>query len=174
LPDLTTDTARAWAEHMRRARQPGDRVVASIHWGGNWGFDVPASHVAFAHALVDDGVDLVHGHSSHHPRPIEVYRQKLILYGCGDLLNDYEGIGGYEEYRGELSLIYLAGLDERSGHLQRLRLVPQRIRAMRLEHAAPDDTAWLRRTIDRVSGPFGVRIAAQGQDLVAMPAAIGS
>jgi hypothetical protein len=27
-------------------------------------------------------------------RPFEVYRDRLILYGCGDLLNDYEGIGG--------------------------------------------------------------------------------
>ena len=34
----------------------------------------------------------MHGHSSHHPRPIEVYRGKLILYGCGDLVDDYEGI----------------------------------------------------------------------------------
>ena len=28
----------------------------------------------------------------------EVYRDKLILYGCGDFLNDYEGIGGYQPF----------------------------------------------------------------------------
>ena len=38
------------------------------------------------------GVDLVHGHSSHHAKGAEVYRGKLILYGCGDLISDYEGI----------------------------------------------------------------------------------
>jgi hypothetical protein len=27
-----------------------------------------------------------------------VYRGKLILYGCGDFIDDYEGIGGYEQY----------------------------------------------------------------------------
>ena len=53
----------------------------------------------FAHRLIDAaGVDLVHGHSSHHAKGIEVYRGKLILYGCGDFLNDYEGISGYGEF----------------------------------------------------------------------------
>ena len=50
------------------------------------------SQIRFAHRLIDAGVDVVHGHSSHHPRPIEVYRGKLILYGCGDTIDDYEGI----------------------------------------------------------------------------------
>ena len=52
--------------------------------------------VRFAHRLIDGGVDLVHGHSSHHPRPIEVFRGKLVLYGCGDCINDYEGISGHQ------------------------------------------------------------------------------
>ncbi len=47
----------------------GDVVVVSVHWGSNWGHRVPAGHVRFAHALVEGGVDVVHGHSSHHPRP---------------------------------------------------------------------------------------------------------
>lgn len=46
-------------------------------------------------------MDLIHGYSSHHRKAIEVYKDKLILYGCGDLLNDYEGIGGYEEFRSQ-------------------------------------------------------------------------
>lgn len=53
----------------------------------------------FTRALIDDaGVDLVFGHSSHHPKALEVYNGRLILYGCGDLINDYEGIGRYDEY----------------------------------------------------------------------------
>ena len=47
-------------------------------------------------ALIEEaGVPVVHGHSSHHPKAIEVYEGRLILYGCGDFLNDYEGIAGY-------------------------------------------------------------------------------
>ena len=84
---------------VRAARRPGDVAVVSIHWGSNWGYDVDADQVRFARALIDGGADLVHGHSSHHPRPIEVFRGKLILYGCGDFINDYEGITGHRAYR---------------------------------------------------------------------------
>lgn len=61
-----------------------DIVVASIHWGRNWGYEVPPAQRRFARWLLDGGVDIVHGHSSHHVRPIELYRDKLILYGCGN------------------------------------------------------------------------------------------
>ena len=75
-------------------------MVASVHWGSNWGYDIPREQTVFAHRLIDEaGVDIIHGHSSHHVRAIEVYKDRLILYGCGDFLNDYEGISGYEEFR---------------------------------------------------------------------------
>jgi poly-gamma-glutamate synthesis protein (capsule biosynthesis protein) len=79
LPDLRDDTADGIADRVRQGKRPGDIVVVSIHWGSNWGYEVPDVPSRFAHRLVDGGVDLVHGHSSHHPRPIEVYRCRLIL-----------------------------------------------------------------------------------------------
>src|SRR5258707_2442300 len=62
------------------------------------------------------------------PRAIEIYRNHLILYGCGDFLNDYEGIRGYERYRDDLALMYFADLDPASGSLHALRLVPLQIK----------------------------------------------
>src|SRR5579883_837010 len=83
----------------------------------------------FAHDLIDlAGVDIVHGHSSHHAKAIEVYRGKLILYGCGDFLNDYEGISGDEVYRGDLVLMYLPTVEAASGRLLGLIMVPFRIK----------------------------------------------
>jgi len=106
LPGLSWATVRRIAERVRAVKRAGDIVIASIHWGGNWGYGVEPEQRAFAHGLIDAaGVDLVHGHSSHHPRGIEVHRERLILYGCGDFLNDYEGIRGYERYRGDLTLM---------------------------------------------------------------------
>jgi poly-gamma-glutamate capsule biosynthesis protein CapA/YwtB (metallophosphatase superfamily) len=58
-----------------------------------------------------------HGHSSHHTKAIEIYRSRLILYGCGDFLNDYEGIGGYEEFRDDLALMYFPDMDPTSAVL---------------------------------------------------------
>jgi poly-gamma-glutamate capsule biosynthesis protein CapA/YwtB (metallophosphatase superfamily) len=143
---------------VRQHRRPGDLVVVSVHWGSNWGDAIPREQIRFAHALIDGDVDVVHGHSSHHPRPLEVYRDRLILYGCGDLINDYEGISGHERYRGDLRLLYLATLARDTGELIGLRMVPMQARRLRLEHASLADTDGLTRRMDRISRPFGVSI----------------
>ena len=103
-------------------------------------------------------VDLLHGHSSHHPRPIEVYRGKLILYGCGDTVNDYEGITGFEAYRNKLRLLYFASIEPDSGNLATLRMTPLRAHRMRLEHASCPDAEWLRSTLQHISPRFATRV----------------
>jgi poly-gamma-glutamate capsule biosynthesis protein CapA/YwtB (metallophosphatase superfamily) len=141
-----------------RAKGRGDLVVVSVHWGSNWGYDVPAGDVRLGHRLVDAGADVVFGHSSHHPRPIEVYRGKLVLYGCGDFIDDYEGITGYEEYRDDLRLLYLATIDAESGNLSALRMFPFQARQMRLHRASVRDTDWLAGNLGRVNRRFGSQV----------------
>lgn len=149
LPNLGRMSLRAIRRRIASTRRPSDRVLVSIHWGGNWGFTIPSEQVAFAHALVDAGVDVVHGHSSHHIKGLEIYRERLILYGCGDLLNDYEGIGGHRHFRSELGLLYFPTLDD-EGRLLDLDLVPTRMRRFRLEYADDDDARrWLLGTLNR-------------------------
>ncbi len=161
LPDLSDAEADALAERMQSGSQPGDIRVVSIHWGANWGYSVPHEQRRFAHRLVDAGVHVVHGHSSHHPRPAEVYRGRLVLYGCGDLVNDYEGIGGYGDFRDELRLVYLARLDD-TGGLQHLRMVPLRARRMTLELAAAEDARWMAHRLDDVSRDLGSGVTLTG------------
>jgi poly-gamma-glutamate synthesis protein (capsule biosynthesis protein) len=158
ISELSAAAASALADRLRQVRRPGDIAVVSVHWGPNWGYDVSRSEVRFAHALVDGGVDVVHGHSSHHPRPLEVYQDRLILYGCGDLVDDYEGIGGYESYRDDLRMLYLVSVEAVTGRLVDVRMAPLQARRMRLEHASPEDTEWLRAVLDRHSREFGTRI----------------
>ena len=129
----------------------------SVHWGSNWGSAVPRAQVLFAHWLIDSGVDVVHGHSSHHPRPVEVYRDRLVLYGCGDLVNDYEGISGHERFRSDLRLLYFVHLDAR-GQLDKVEMVPLQTRQLRLQRATQTDARWLRRTLHKASRRFGSRI----------------
>jgi poly-gamma-glutamate capsule biosynthesis protein CapA/YwtB (metallophosphatase superfamily) len=155
---LTNAAADELCRQVREVRQPGDIAVVSAHWGGNWGYHVAADQVHFAHRLIDGGVDLVHGHSSHHPRPIEVYRGKLILYGCGDLVDDYEGIRGHDQYRHDLRLLYLPRLDPTSGELVELCMAPLQARQMRLHRASHRDARWLSTVLDKVSRHFGSRI----------------
>ena len=144
LPDLSSKTVERLSTLVQRYRRAGDQVVFSLHWGGNWGYPIAREQRTFAHALIEDvGVDIVHGHSSHHPKAIEVHRDRLILYGCGDFLNDYEGIGGHEDFRGELGLMYFPTLDRATGRLRELELVPTRIRRFRVNRAGRRDRAWL-------------------------------
>jgi poly-gamma-glutamate synthesis protein (capsule biosynthesis protein) len=145
-------------DRVRQARRPGDVVVASIHWGSNWGHQVSRDQTLFAHALIDGGVDVVYGHSSHHPRPIEVYQGKPVLYGCGDFIDDYEGITGHEHYRDDLRLLYFISVEPSTGRLVDARMTPVQARKIRLEHACAEDAQWLREVLERVSRGFDVRI----------------
>ncbi len=158
LPDLSSAMAETVAHGLRESERPGDIRVVSIHWGSNWGYSIPGEHRRFARRLVDAGIHVVHGHSSHHPRPVEVYRGRLVIYGCGDLVNDYEGIGGHAEFRSDLRLLYHALLDPESGMLASLRMVPFRARRLSLERAPQDDAQWLARVLDRESGAHGAGV----------------
>jgi poly-gamma-glutamate synthesis protein (capsule biosynthesis protein) len=169
LRNLSTRTAEEIARSVRAVKGERDLVVASIHWGGNWGYEVPRTERAFAHQMIDAaGVDVVHGHSSHHPKGIEVYRDKLILYGCGDFLNDYEGIGGYESFRADLTLMYFPTVDAASGRLLRLGLTPMQVRRFRLNHAEDEDAHWLEAMLGREGGKLGTRVEREAGNRLAL------
>ena len=111
---------------------------------------MPVEQRRFAHGLIElANVDVVHGHSSHHVKGIEVYRDRLILYGCGDFLTDYEGISGYEEFRGDSGAYVLCK--------RRLIIWPSRwppddtatSSSMRLCRTSASDVAWLHRVLNR-------------------------
>jgi poly-gamma-glutamate synthesis protein (capsule biosynthesis protein) len=157
LHDLSESTARRLASQIQQAKRPGDVIIASIHWGANWGYTIPDEQIDFAHRLVEEGVDIVHGHSSHHVKAIEVYQGRLILYGCGDFLTDYEGISGYERFRGDLALMYLVKVDPSEGRLVEARLVPLQSRRFRLRRVSAADAKWLCDLLNSL----GVRFATQ-------------
>ena len=164
LDDLSETTAARIANQMRQFQQPCDLLVASIHWGTNWGYDIPPQQIAFAHRLVEGGVAIVHGHSSHHVKAIEVFKGRLILYGCGDFITDYEGISGYESFRGHLALMYLVDLDSRSGELVSVRLVPMQMRRFRLEQTSAADARWLCNLLEQLGESFGTSAQPDGDN----------
>lgn len=158
LYDLSKATAREIAAGVAEVKRAGDIVVASIHWGGNWGYAIPKAQQRFAHMLIDEAeIDIVHGHSSHHVKGIEIHRGKPILYGCGDFLTDYEGIEGYEQFRDDLGLMYFLTMDRSSGELTRLGMTPTRTRRLRISRAPASDREWLRDVLTREGRAFGTR-----------------
>lgn len=143
----------ALARSIETEKGSGDIVVISVHWGSNWGYEIPAAHRHLAHRLIDAGADIIHGHSSHHPRGLEVYRGKPILYGCGDLINDYEGIGGHEAFQPDLALLVFCRWQLDRNEPGALWLTPLRRRRFTLEYASDDEARWLQDTLNQVSQP---------------------
>lgn len=159
LQDFSEKTVRGIRDRVEKIKSREDIVIAAIHWGSNWGYEVPREQRQFACRLIDEaGVDIVHGHSSHHVKGIEVYREKLILYGCGDFLNDYEGISGHEVYRGDLVLMYFVSVDCLTGRLISLQMTPLQVKRFRLNRTSRDDAAWLRDILNREGKKFGTGV----------------
>ncbi|OOG26443.1 poly-gamma-glutamate biosynthesis protein [Thioalkalivibrio denitrificans] len=163
--------AEVLAERIGAEKRPGDLAVVSIHWGGNWGYRIPNGHRAFARRLVEAGADLIHGHSSHHPRGMELYRGRPILYGCGDFINDYEGIGGHEEFRPELTLMYFLRFAPGTDAPPEMWMTPLRMARFSLHRADADDTRWLLDLLNRESHRDMPRFSldAEGRLFVRLP-----
>lgn len=163
MPDLSEQTVCSIQKQVRQVKRRGDVVIASIHWGSNWGYQISARQIEFAHQLIDlAGVDLIHGHSAHHVKGIEIYRDRLIIYGCGDLLDDYEGISGYEAFRDDLSLMYFATLDCFTGKLVNLQMLPTQIKRLRIQRASTKDLLWLREILNREGKKLGTQVKWDG------------
>jgi poly-gamma-glutamate capsule biosynthesis protein CapA/YwtB (metallophosphatase superfamily) len=162
LRDLSAHSVAVVARQVSAHKRSGDIVVLSIHWGGNWGYGISADERLFAQRLIASaGVDVVHGHSAHHVKGIEVYHDRPILYGCGDFLNDYEGIGGHEPYRPDLALMYFPTLDAASGRLLRFAMTPTQTRHFRVNRAPEEGVRWLLERLNREGKKLGTRVELQ-------------
>lgn len=159
LPDFSERSLARVADAIAAERKTGDLVVLSIHWGGNWGFEVPADQREFARRLVEAaGVDIVHGHSAHHVKGLEVQCGKLIIHGCGDLLNDYERIAGRADFVHDQSAVFLPVVDPASGRLVSLTMLPTRIQRLRVCLADAGETARMQAVLDRECRRLGTRV----------------
>lgn len=141
-----------------------DLVVLSIHWGPNWAYREPGDAEAqtfrreYAHRVIDElGVDLIYGHSSHHIRGMELYRGKLIIYGAGDLVNDYEGFAnrGDEAYN-TLGALFLVDVNVSDGTLTQLCLIPTFMNRLQLQRVQQRSyKCWdptVSRMVERIDG----------------------
>ncbi len=166
LVEESKEGAELMARHVQQVRQEGDVVVVSIHWGSNWGYDITDEQVRFAHYLIDNGANIVYGHSSHHVKGLEVYANGLILYGCGDFINDYEGIGGFRAFRPDLALMYMPTIDPTASALADLELVALKMRRLHLKYAGPTDARWLYDLLGRLSVLPSGRLELEGEHTI--------
>lgn len=141
------------ASHCRERK--ADLSILSLHWGPNM-VTAPSAHFReFAHAAIDAGFDLIHGHSAHLFHGVEIYRGRPILYDTGDFIDDYRTD---ERLRNDWSFIFL--VDVTHAEIERVRLVPVRLEYGRVDLAKGDEAeAICRRMIER-SVTLGTHVTA--------------
>ncbi|WP_435552917.1 CapA family protein [Natrinema sp. CGMCC1.2065] len=157
------ETRRLVRDALERARERDpDVLVASLHWGPNMVTEPPDSFRDFGHWLVENGVDLVHGHSAHVLQGIEVYEGAPICYDTGDFVDDYRID---EELHNDRSFLFVLRATPEGG-VRDLRLYPTEIDGCAVHEANPDAAAWARDRIRELSDPFGTEFEREGDGLV--------
>jgi len=155
-------TYRTVTRLLARARAAGpDLVVVSLHWGPNWETTPGPTHREFGRWLVEQGADLVHGHSAHVVQGVEVHRGRPILYDTGDLVDDYSV---KPDLRNDRSFLFV--LEVADGQFDTVRLRPVEIDggAVRPAHSAA--VSWLHQAMADRCAPFGTPLRRDGNDLV--------
>ncbi|KAE8362866.1 hypothetical protein BDV27DRAFT_13744 [Aspergillus caelatus] len=165
--DYTPATRAKLKTILTSGEKPALKIF-SVHWGPNYAWRPAGEIRALAQFLVDEcGVDIVHGHSAHHVQGVEVYRGRLIMYGCGDFVDDYALNGQFRNDLGALWRVMVAE-DGRGGlSLGRLEVVPTRCQRFEVEVLRIDDEdhAWVRERVGELSREFGTVVKGElGRD----------
>jgi len=121
--DREDDRAKRLFEIVHDTQKEVDHLIVSAHWGPNWGYSPRRDHIPFGHALIDQGADIVFGHSCHVFQGIEIYQGRPILYSTGDFIDDY---AVDEIERNDESFIFLVEMEKEK--ITKLHLYPTLIR----------------------------------------------
>jgi poly-gamma-glutamate synthesis protein (capsule biosynthesis protein) len=78
-------------EDICKLKSQVDYVLVAIHWATSRSAEVAPENRSFAHELIDAGADVVLGHHPPHPKGIEVYNGKVILYAPSNVLRGHSG-----------------------------------------------------------------------------------
>ena len=141
-----------------------DILIVTMHWGPNNRVQPSDAFVDFAHALIDAGVDIFHGHSAHVMQGIEWYNDKLIMYDTGDFVDDYVVD---PLLRNDLSALFVVLVQE--GRVIQLALVPAVIKNHRVEHAKGVDARTVFDIMQQRSSVFGTQFYQEQGMLVTQP-----
>jgi poly-gamma-glutamate synthesis protein (capsule biosynthesis protein) len=147
---------------ISRLKKQAHIVIVTIHWGPNMKAFPDRSFIEFAHAMIEHGASLIHGHSAHNFQGVEVYRQKLIFYDTGDFIDDYVV---HPELRNDHSFFFRVELN-REG-LMTAKLIPVRISHCQVNQATTDDQRWNIRRMQSLSARLGTTITDSGDVLLA-------
>ena len=155
-------TSLAWLDRgVEESRRAGAQIIIlSLHWGPNMVERPPSVFQRFAHAAIDRGVDVIHGHSAHIFQGVEFYRGKPILYDCGDLIDDYVVD---PLLRNDWSFLYSLDFDDAT--FRELRLIPVQLGYGRARLAREPERELILERMVALSRDLGTRLERDGEYL---------
>lgn len=148
---------------IQRLRSQVDLLILTVHWGPNMQERPSGDQVAFAHQLIDHGVDIIHGHSAHIFQGIEIYRGKLIIYDAGDFIDDY-AVDPY--LRNDRSFYFVVEASSRG--CRNVGMIPVIISDRQVNPAANPDAAKAMKRMQQLSAEFRTPLSMQGGILVSI------
>lgn len=92
---------------IKNAKKEVDFLIVAFHWGAEYVRFPAAETRQLAYDAIDNGADLIAGNHPHWIQPIEVYRDKLIVYAHGNFIFDQEW--STDTKTGIIIKTYLAG-----------------------------------------------------------------
>tara|TARA_Y100000758_G_C15899715_1_gene367305 strand:+ start:133 stop:639 length:507 start_codon:yes stop_codon:yes gene_type:complete len=155
---------------IRTAREQADVVIVSWHWGlspyqiqpnaGAGDLPIMEYQQEMGHFAIDSGADMVIGHHSHQPQPIEIYKGKPILYSLANFVHD---LGGFRDRTLMTMMVRCLIAD---GKLQRLSYIPGVVRGHGPpDFARPSQAPDVVKRITDMSAPFGTKFEIGEEDV---------
>ena len=135
-------------------------MILSAHWGGNWVARPTKVFRQFAHAAIDSGIDLIHGHSGHVIQGIEIYKGKPIFYNMGDVIDDYAVDPVKRNDLACLAHVILVG-----DKVVRVEAIPTAIGHFRVDRATGENFNFIYERLKKLSGEMGTKIERKGDRL---------
>lgn len=146
---------------IEQLKKDADIVVVSIHWGPNMQEFPEKYFIDFAHQMIEQGADIIHGHSAHNFQGIEVYHHKLILYDTGDFVDDYMVD---PVLKNDHSFFFRVDADEKG--LTKLELFPVLISRYQVNLAIGKEYKWCIQRMQYLSEKFGTKVSERGEVLL--------
>lgn len=143
---------------IAKLRKETDFVIVSIHWGPNMNEEPDKHFIDFAHAMIDQGADVIHGHSAHNFQGIEVYNDRLILYDTGDFVDDY---AVDPILKNDHSFFFKVTASKQ--RLEKLELIPVLISNYQVNLATDQNYKWSIKRMQYLSAKFGTKVSDTGE-----------
>jgi poly-gamma-glutamate capsule biosynthesis protein CapA/YwtB (metallophosphatase superfamily) len=144
--------------NIAQLRKKTDIMIVSIHWGPNMKAEPGKYFIDFAHEMIAQGADIIHGHSAHNFQGIEVYNHKLILYDTGDFVDDYVVD---PVLRNDHSFFFKVKAFKQ--RIEKLELIPTMISNYQVNLAMGEAYKWSIQRMQYLSAKFGTIVSDKGE-----------